>query len=155
MENNAQYTPEYPMKWHKFLIYFSLWAGAVIAAINAVMMLLGLHYGEEAQLVYAIYKGLKPVDVLFGLLMLACGVAYIVARFKLARLERSGVKMVITLPIIMVVLNIAYPLVVSFVTGISMGEMWDSSSVGSIVGSVVLAMYNKKYYTERDALLVD
>lgn len=155
LENQQQVKPEFSMKWHKFLISFSLWAGAVIAVVNAAILLICAHEGGDAKVIYEIYKREKPVAVLFGLLMLACGVAYIVARFKLARLERAGVKMLIALPIIMVVLKIAYRPLVSFVTGVSMGEMLDFFGISSIVGTVFLAVYNKKYYTEREALLVD
>lgn len=157
MEQQPQPKPEFPMKWHKFMIYFSLWAGAVISLVNAWIYFTGSHYGDasDARMVYAFYKGLKPVDVLFGILMLASAVAYIVARFKLAKLQRSGVKMVVALPVIMAVLSIGYILAASGVTGLSVGELMDSSSVGSLVGAIALAFYNKRYYAERDAILVD
>ena len=150
-------TPEFPMKWHNFLIYFSLWAGAVLCVINGVMMLTGMHYGggSDTRMVYAFYEGLKAIDVLFGLVYLACAVAYIITRFKLAKLERQGAKLVVLIPMIMAALNLVYPLLASMVTGLSMGDLMDSSVIGSIVGGIALSIYNKKYYEERDSILID
>ena len=51
------------MKWYKFLIYFSLWAGALLNIGNGLMALQGMQYetGSEvtAELVYAMFDGLK------------------------------------------------------------------------------------------------
>ena len=70
---NNQYVPgnQYPMKWYKFLIYFALFAGAVLNAISGIQMLTGAHYGGVADYVYAIFDGLQIVDVLMGLATLA------------------------------------------------------------------------------------
>ena len=73
----------------------------------------------------------------------------------LAKLERQGAKLVVLIPMIMAALNLVYPLLASMVTGLSMGDLMDSSVIGSIVGGVALSIYNKKYYEERDSILID
>lgn len=157
IDQSVNPAPEFPMKWHKFLIYFSLWAGAVLCVINGLMLLTGMHYGggSDTRMVYAFYSGLQAVDMIIGLVYLACAVAYIITRFKLAKLERKGAKLVVLIPMIMAALNLIYPLLASMVTGLSMGDLMDSSAIGSIVGGVALSIYNKKYYEERDSILID
>ena len=51
------------MGWFKFLIYFALFAGAVLNALTAISMLTGSMYGESKDLVYLFYKDLKTVDL--------------------------------------------------------------------------------------------
>ena len=56
MDNFGQYnSPQNPpspdsfkLKWHKFLIYFALWAGALVNAGSAVQCISGTVYGSES-----------------------------------------------------------------------------------------------------------
>ena len=50
-----------PMNWHKFLVYFGLWAGAVLNLINGFLLLTGSHYGDEKELVYYFFPKLKKM----------------------------------------------------------------------------------------------
>ena len=75
------------MKWHKFLIYFALWLGAVMNVISGFSLLTGSVYeaqGVSATQVYRAYEGLKGVDMLMGAATIALAVLLIVARFALA-----------------------------------------------------------------------
>ena len=79
--------PDMPMKWHKFLIYFALWLGAVMNVISGFSLLTGSVYeaqGVSATQVYRAYEGLKGVDMLMGAATIALAVLLIVARFALA-----------------------------------------------------------------------
>ena len=55
-----------PMKWFKFLIYFSLFAGAALNLINGITTILGTQYGEHAELVYATFGSLRTFDIVCG-----------------------------------------------------------------------------------------
>lgn len=149
--------PQLPMKWHKFLIYFSLWASAAVVVFNGITLLTGMHYGggNQTELVYRMYEGMKPVDLLFGLVMIAFAIAYIITRFQLAGMKRQGTKLVVWLPLAVAAFDLLYPLAVSFVTDLPLGELMDSASVGGMIGGVVLAMCNRQYYGKRDFMFSD
>lgn len=55
----SQRAEAYPMKWHKFLIYFALWAGAVLNLISGVQMFsVGLNAGGMLWIGYEMSSGL-------------------------------------------------------------------------------------------------
>lgn len=153
----AQPTIDMPMKWHKFLIYFSLWASAVMNVINGFMMFTGAHYGgeNEAKMVYNYFDGLKSVDVIMGVLFVGMAVFAIVTRFSLAKYPAKGPKLLLAVYGLNAVLTLVYPLLASAVTGMELSELMDSSTISSIVSSVVMIFVNKTYYNNRAHLFVN
>ena len=79
-----------PMAWFKFIIYFQLFANAACNLIIAFMWITGLHYGESAGLYYEVCPPLKAVDVIYGLICIACAVVAILVRQKLAHYKKSA-----------------------------------------------------------------
>ena len=79
-----------PMAWFKFIIYFQLFANAAGNLIIAFMWIAGLHYGESAGLYYEVCPPLKAVDVIYGLICIACAVGAILVRQKLAHYKKSA-----------------------------------------------------------------
>ncbi len=160
MENNVapvENVNPHSMKWHKFLIYFSLWLGAVTNAIAAFSYFSGSVYGSsgEASMVYSHFTGLKTIDMLFGAALIAVAVFSIVTRFALAGYKAAGPKMLMGFYAINAVLSIVYLVVASVVTGIAFGELIDSSTISSLVTSVAMVFVNKAYYDKRAELFVN
>ena len=164
MENNNEYTNAQPpvssdysdkLKWHKFLIYFALWAGAVLNVISGIRILTGSIYGVDVDAVYRTYGGLKTIDVLYGLLLCALAVYQIYLRFQLAGFKKEAPGKLSMMYIITILLGLAYMLVVSAVTRISISALLDSSTVGSYIGSIVFLFINKAYYGKRSHLFVN
>ena len=62
--------PALPMNWYKFLIYFMLFASAVINAIMGIMYITGSVYsvyggsGANAEEIYRYFPNLKTVDII-------------------------------------------------------------------------------------------
>ena len=79
-----------PMAWFKFIIYFQLFANAAGNLIIAFMWITGLHYGESAGLYYEVCPPLKAVDVIYGLICIACAVGAILVRQKLVHYKKSA-----------------------------------------------------------------
>lgn len=79
-----------PMAWFKFIIYFQLFANAAGNLIIAFMWITGLHYGESAGLYYEVCPPLKAVDVIYGLICIACAVGAILVRQKLAHYKKNA-----------------------------------------------------------------
>ena len=140
--------PEQGMKWFKFMIYFSLWANMALNIINAIMMWTGSVYGNDAPYVYKAFPSLKGVDGFFGFLYLGLAVFAVIVRFRLAKFKAGSP----ALAHIMVAINagvlLLYAMVASGVTGIAFFELI-SDSIGSIIGMVVLLIWNINYFNKR------
>ena len=146
---------EMPMKWHKFLIYFSLWAGAVINVSTAVGLLTGSIYGSsgaDAEMIYRFYDGLKTVDVLMGLASIALAVMLIVTRFSLAGYKKNGPKLLTIAYALNIAIALIYPLIASSVTNLGFGDLLNPSSLAS---SAAMLFVNKNYYAKRAHLFVN
>ena len=141
------------MKWYKFLIYFSLFAGAVINVASGIPFLNGSIYGGYADNVYSVFPALKTVDVMYGIVALATAVLCIVARFALAKYKKNGPALLLSIYAIGIVVSIVYFIAVkSIVTDIDLDT---SSIVSSLVSSVVMIIINKIYFDKRKHLFVN
>ena len=134
----------YPMKWHKFLIYFQLFAAALVGLYNAVvcfrMMFLGLGTFGPWNMIYAIA----------GVICVVLAVWAIYVRFRLAGFRRNGPKMYILFLAINCVFQVLN-LVIAFGGDITT----TSSAVGSVVSSVLMLVLTNIYYKKRAELFVN
>ena len=152
MNNNSSQQPS--MKWHKFLIYFSLWFSAVVAALNAFSLLTGSRYGSQDVMdaFYTHYQGLKSVDTVFGILLFALAGYLIYTRFQLAGFKPGAPNKLTVTYVLSAAVNIGYLLVTSSVTKLPLSEIGGSSISGSIAISVAMIIVNYNYYKKRDIL---
>ena len=164
MENDNDYTndqhPVYDdysdkLKWHKFLIYFALWAGAVLNVINGVRILTGSAYGNDTDAIYNAFASLQTIDILHGLLMVALGFYQIYVRFQLAGFRSGAPGKLSAMYLITLALNILYLLIVSGVTGIKLGEFMNTNVICAFIESIVFLFINKAYYGKRSHLFVN
>ncbi len=145
--------PMPPMKWHKCLIYFALWLGAVMNAFTALSLFTGSAYGDAAttERVYRFYDGLKTVDIVMALLLIALAAYQIMARFALAGFKAKGPKMLSCCYIANAAITAIYALCVSSVTD---GAVPFTDSISGIVGSIAMVFINQAYYNKRAHLFV-
>lgn len=91
---NMNATPS--MKWFKFLIYFALFAGAVINLAYGITYISGDIYEIQtngqatSEMVYSLFSGLKAVDVFYGVVMILIGGFSIFTRFRLSQYRKNG-----------------------------------------------------------------
>ena len=134
----------HPMKWHKFLIYFQLFAAALVSLYNAVvcfrMVFLGLGTFGPWNVIYAIA----------GVICVVLAVWAIYVRFRLAGFRRNGPKMYILFLAINCVFQVLN-LVIAFGGDITT----TSSAVGSVVSSVLMLVLTNIYYKKRAELFVN
>lgn len=145
---------DYQLKWHKFLIYFSLWAGALLDLVNAYSYFTGSMYGENAKGVYSYYSGMKTLDIFMGILMLAMAAYCIYVRFQLANYKAGAPKKLEFLYIANAAVMLLYLLAVSGVTKISISDL-ASDAWTQIAGSIAFVFINRAYYNKRAALFVN
>lgn len=157
---NAGWQNAYPMKWYKFLIYFSLFAGAVLNFISGVMCLNGSQYeggGASAELVWAFYDGLKTADTIFGIACIVSAVLLIYTRFQLAGFKRNGPNMLTITYVYTCVISLIYIIAVSSIVsgyGVDATDI-ASSAISSLIGSVVMIVINFVYFNKRKSLFVN
>lgn len=152
---NTQATLQIGMKWYKFLIYFALFAGAVINLITGIMTISGMTYrsmGVEPALVYDAVKGLKVLDVVFGLCYIGLAVLGVVTRFKLSGMQKSGPKFLYAFYVVNVLLLVIYNVVVAKMLNVPMNYM---ANIVSVAINVVMIILNVIYFKKRESLFVN
>lgn len=146
-----------PMKWFKFLIYFSLFAGAVINIVYGFNYLTGGIYFVEtngevsASDIYEVFEEMQIVDVIYGLMMLAIAAFGIFVRFRLAGFYANGPKLLNTLYIVSLVASLVYVIGVFAVVG----EADAFSMSGAMIGNVIMIAANAAYFKKRAHLFVN
>lgn len=147
--------PAMSMGWFKFLIYFSLFASAVLNAINGFMLLTGATYDGGAELVYRMFDGLQGVDSLVGILSLALAALAIFTRFQLAGYKKSGPMLLLAVYAGNAVVNLVYVIGVSAILPELVRNAIDFTSFYSgIVTSIAMIAINAAYFKKRAHLFV-
>ncbi len=142
-----------PMKWYKFLIYFLLFAGAVINVFSAIGYFTGTNYEDYAFLVYQAYPSLRVLDIFAGLFALGMAVLGIVTRFALAGMKRNGPKLLCLLYVLNGCFTLIYSFAIMGVVGI-----FDVATIASTVVSAGVAALmvwaNYVYFNNRRELFI-
>ena len=147
MSNSPLQEP--PMKWHKFLIYFGLWASALIEVVNGVQLLNGSIYEGQADAVYQYYAGLESADKIFGILMIAIGAFGIYTRFQLAGFKKGAPGKLVMNYILGSIVPAGYLLVVSGIAKVSINEVASPAITSTIVSCIVFTFICRTYYGKR------
>ena len=154
--NNEAMSP--PLKWHKFLIYFTLWVGAASSALTGLTLIAGSQY-ENAASVYASVPGLKFIDISFGILDLITAVFFIYTRFQLARFKKGAPYKLFLLFAVTAFLPLLYPLAVSAHTKIPLTNLVNGSPaanfLGTMIGTGVSIFLMSIYYKKRSHLFTN
>ncbi len=156
---NSPLTPTYelPMKWFKFLIWFSLWASAITNAVNAVQIFTGSIYGSElkAKLMYAVYGGLKTVDLLVGVASIAMAILAVYTRFRLSGFHKNGPKMVSVMYGANAVIQLLYVAGISTIMPSAITDDIVTNVVLTVATSFLMVVLNHTYFKKREHLFVN
>ena len=148
----------YPMNWYKFVIYFALFAGAVINAISGILHLTGSVWEMQdvsADMVYAVFGGMQAVDIIYGIGAIALAAFDIVTRMHLAKFRKTGPKFLTVCYGVAVGLALLYIILTSAVTGISIGDLVGATEILQLVVSIVMLVVNVMYFNKRASLFVN
>lgn len=153
---NIETKPSKPMKWYKFVIWVQLFLSAVLNLGTGIRYLTGTIYGKSASTVYFLYSGLKPLDILMGLLSIAAAVLAILVRQSLAHYKESGPGMYY----IYWIFGIAYNVIYLFGLGVVglfgvIGSQMGTQFGTAIVTSCVMLALNIMYFTKRMDMFVN
>lgn len=149
--------PALGMGWFKLLIYFGLWAGALLNFGTAISLLTGSVYGEKevVELVYAVFPDLKPVDLIVGISLIALAIWGIITRFRLSGYHKNGLLCLNCTYAAGAIINLGYLLAAGSI--VSFDVLGDSitSSITSVVVSIVMIIVNTVYFGKRKHLFVN
>ena len=144
-----------PMKWFKFLIYFYLWAEAVLNIIGGIGILTGASYQGQADLVYTLIDGLKGFDIFIGLYSIALAGFGIFVRFRLAGYKKNGPLMIMIQYIAVAALALIYIIGMNAIVPSYIMEFVDLTSMYSnLVLSIVFVIVNHIYFKKRAHMFV-
>ena len=157
--------PQKTMKWFKFLIYFSLFAGALASLYMAIIYYTGAVYISAegtviAETVYSVFPTLKTVDLIYAVYYVGMAVFMVVTRFMLSGFKKIAPRLVVLIYVIQAFSYIAYVGMVIFaVEGsglVNVADIVDVSSIGStVVTSIIMAVANHVYFKKRAYLFVN
>lgn len=145
-----------PMKWFKFLIYFSLFAGAVLNFINGVTTILGVQYGEYAEQVYAAFESLQAFDIFCGIYLILLAIFTIYVRFRLSGFRKNGPKLFMFVYIAIIVFSIIQLAgSMAILPRESWGDLNFTSVTTSIITNITYMVINYTYLHKRAHLFVN
>ena len=145
--------PARPMKWYKFLIYFSLVLTGFANIWTGVEAVLGMQYETKSQAaqVYAVYPGLHVLDIIYGVLLILLGVYALIVRQYLAGFKAKGPKMLLIMYIVSLVIEVAYIAASSLISGVNLLTASESGTmlISSMIVSLFMIGANKVYFDKR------
>jgi tryptophan-rich sensory protein len=147
--------PQLGLKWAHFLSYFALWLGALLNVIVAFTVFTGSIYsaqGIEAEYVYAVFPGLKPVDMIYGVALLVLAVLGVITAVSIIKYKKNAGTLVCAMYLVSAIVAFIYLVGASSVLGQFAGN---SSSVVSIIVGIVMFFVNKIYFGNRKDIFVN
>lgn len=152
--------PAMPMNWFKFLIYFALFASAVLNLLSAIGILSGAVYGEVygrkvADILYEIVPSWKTLDMVMGAILLGLSALAVYTRFRLAGFHRNGPTLLYAVYGVNAGANLLYLIGVNSLISESrlpIGELDSTSTIVGIVVSIAMIGVNYVYFQKRAAM---
>lgn len=166
---NGASVPNYapPMKWFKFIIWFSLFAGALLNLVSGIRYINGSIHGEYAEMLYEIYGSMRTIDLVYGCFMVFIALYAIFTRIMLAGYRKIGPSLLYGLYIMIMVSGIIYAVAFqdataanelseyygNFGRGISFDyvKLW-LQVAGNVIENVVVLCINVVYFGNRKRL---
>ena len=141
-----------PMKWYKFVIYFQLFAAAVVHAYTAFQYATGLTYGDfqTANMVFSVYPSLRALDYAMVVICLGLGVWAIVLRQQLAHFKAQAFPALYVFYAGGIIGSLFYAIMVTLLTGLN---IFDAATISSLVISGLSAglmiLLSMSYFKKR------
>ncbi len=146
-----------PMKWHKFLCYFALWAGAAVNAFSGIRLMTGAAYGAGAAQVYTKIPQLKTIDTIAGALSIAIALLGIITAIRLIKFRENAPKLLIGLYVAGAIAGLFYTIAAASVLGRLGADARSiiSSQIPSLITSAVMVIVNIVYYKKREFMFIN
>ena len=150
-----------PMRWYNFLIYFALFAGAILNFIDALQIFFGVYYVDEkfvnyTETLYANAPGLRILDYCYaGVLILLCAFM-IYTRFALAGYRTFAPMLLVSLYVISGLVGALYTMLTMLIGQSEVSAFYLTATVISVIigigCNVLIAFLNHIYFSKRKHL---
>ena len=152
------------MNWYKFIIWFWLFAAALMEFGAAITLFTGGLYGGYASYAYAFLGGLRALDMIFAVAFIALAVMALFVRQQLAGFKRGAPRLLYAFIAISCVASLIYlwglmSIISSFASswGLSFpvsSSLTISTTLSVIIGCAIWLVPNYIYFTKREHLFV-
>ncbi len=159
--DSVQSSDTYSMKWYHFLIYFALWAGAILNSISGFVYLSGYLYGEYADIVYDMFPSLYLLDQIAGVCFIALGVFALYVRRALRKFKAAAPSLLTALYVTNIICSVLYPILIAWILDIEFAKLLEgnanmpSTLLPSIITSFILTIANYIYFKKREDLFIN
>lgn len=137
------------MRWYRFIIWFYLYASAVIGVLVGVGEITGVVYLDMAETFYTLFPMLQVVNVFFGVMQILLAVIALYVRRQLARWKVMAPRYLLMYQIFCLVYYAAYLAGTSLVLG---EAAVDWLAGGYILLQVLLLAVNGAYFHRRQEM---
>lgn len=150
--------PELGMRWFNFLIYFSLFAGALLSLFDGIVYIAGL--GSKlpeifAEAYYFLPNNFRALEIIFGLVILAAAAGSVYVRFQLAGFKKNAPKCFYVFEIALSVFSTVYSIAGMALTTDDGISAIIGAIIGGVVGDAVFLLCNITYFNKRKHLFVN
>ena len=149
-----------PLRWHKFLVYFSLWASAVFTFLRGAGFFALVMFGDtDPQIPQP--PALKALDIAYGVIYIALAVYNIYTRYQLARFKKGAPKHLLILYVIVPVVEALYIPLTFIAVDIPVSALLSDpakaigGTIGGVFGIWLVCVLNKIYYDKRKELFIN
>ena len=140
-----------PMAWHGFSVKCLLPLAAAVQALHAVWIFLGKIYytGAVRDTVYAGLPAMRILDYALAAMLLLAAVLLLLARGRLAKMQKPGIKQLLAGWSLLGGAWIGYGVLRHLLAGLSQLSI---PVVGRAAGYLVLMLIYRTYYARRSSL---
>lgn len=148
-----------PIKWHKFLTWFGLWAAAVICLLTSISVLSVSRYSQYGWSFYeldVIVSRLRAADIAYGLVDIALAILYFYTVILLRKYRIRGL-MLLTVAYIVRLLSAVLYFFITWIVVTVPFVLVDNPGIvlWHIILPIVMIFVNMAYYRKRAHLFVN
>ena len=149
--------PVLPMNWYKFLINFSLFAGAVLNLIMGILNFAGNSFifsGSDLEMLYSAHEGLRVLDIGYGIVYIALIPFILYVRFAFSGFKKDAPNVFYIYCVADYIISVSYTIFSSIVTdgsfSLTVGQI-----IGDVAGVILYIALNMIYFNKRKHLFVN
>lgn len=148
--NQNRYQPyqnQMPMNWFKFMIYFGLFAGAVLNVVSAILTFSEL--GEYSDLMRYYFPTHYYFAIFGSICLIGLGALQVYTRFRLAEYRVNGPQLLLVVYGVAAAITFLDCLVGTVTIG---ANCFEGAQIVNICTNLVMACVNKVYFDKRKHL---
>ena len=141
-----------PMRWYRFLVGPGLWIAGLGTAALGMLTMFGMQYliqGYAPGVIYDSFPPLVVADAVYGVILVALAVTFIVARFRLAAFKKSGPLLLYIAYALVILASVIYSAVSGLVVAGAQARLVGLSEISAVLGMIAGVALNVVYFNKR------